>query len=294
MTGSTDGIGKAFAHELASRGFNVVVHGRNPSKMAATEAELRSAYPERDFRTLMADASRVPCLNCLEVRDKEDDDRHEDDSSTAVDFASLASFLSDIHLTVLISNVGGGGKPAFLTRENRTPKAITSTVSTDALFPLHLLSHLIPSLCRNSPSLIINVGSLSDNGFPLQSVYAPAKVFVVSLAGCVAREMRFEGRSDVEVMATRVGRVTGVSDYKEKPTLFEPDTGTFVRAALARVGCGRAEVVPYWGHALQQVLALQLMPGWLRERIFQGVIRDLRDKEREQEREKIARERKYE
>jgi 17beta-estradiol 17-dehydrogenase / very-long-chain 3-oxoacyl-CoA reductase len=268
VTGATDGIGKAFAHELASRGFNVVAHGRNPSKLAATVDELRSAHPERQFRSLLADASRVPCVNCLEKDEK------------AVDFGSIATSLSNINLTVLVSNAGGGPHPVYRTLDDMPQRDITGNIALNALFPVHLLSHLIPALARNSPALVIIIGSLSDNGLPLQSTYGPSKKFLMSLAGVLARDIRLEGR-DVEVLGLRAGRVTDVSHYKARPSLMEPDAKTWVRAALGRVGCGRAEVVPYWGHAVQQSLGVEMMPAWVRERMFAGVMRGLRDEERE-------------
>jgi len=40
VTGATDGIGKALAFELASKGLNLVLVGRNPSKLEASSREL--------------------------------------------------------------------------------------------------------------------------------------------------------------------------------------------------------------------------------------------------------------
>jgi 17beta-estradiol 17-dehydrogenase / very-long-chain 3-oxoacyl-CoA reductase len=40
VTGCTDGIGKAFALELASRGFNLVLISRNIDKLNATSKEV--------------------------------------------------------------------------------------------------------------------------------------------------------------------------------------------------------------------------------------------------------------
>ncbi|NNC95362.1 MAG: SDR family oxidoreductase [Chitinophagales bacterium] len=42
ITGSSMGIGKAIAEELATRGVNLVLNGRDPEKLKITEAELRS------------------------------------------------------------------------------------------------------------------------------------------------------------------------------------------------------------------------------------------------------------
>ncbi|KAH8902959.1 short chain dehydrogenase [Coniochaeta sp. PMI_546] len=274
VTGATDGIGKAFAHELASRGFNIVVHGRNPTKLAAVESELRAAHPGRHFRTLRVDAGRVACVNCLEQKDS-------GLPSGAVDFDSIVESLSDIHLTVLVSNAGGAPYPVYRTLDEIPTADITANVSLNALFPLHLLSHLIPTLARSSPALVIAIGSLADNGLPFLSSYGPSKSFVMSLAGCVARDMRLEGR-DVEVIGMRTGRVTDVSHQKTEPSLLVPDARTFAHAALGRVGCGRPECVPYWGHALQQVLGVELMPAWIRERLFLKIMSGLREEEREQ------------
>ncbi|KAI3426742.1 Methyltransf_11 domain-containing protein [Psidium guajava] len=44
VTGPTDGIGKALAFELASKGLNLVLAGRNPSKLKATSSDLRERY----------------------------------------------------------------------------------------------------------------------------------------------------------------------------------------------------------------------------------------------------------
>ena len=42
ITGSTDGIGLATAKSLISQGHTVLVHGRNPDKIASVEQSLRA------------------------------------------------------------------------------------------------------------------------------------------------------------------------------------------------------------------------------------------------------------
>lgn len=44
ITGSTDGIGKAMSFELASQGLNLLLIGRNPTKLEATSKEIRDKY----------------------------------------------------------------------------------------------------------------------------------------------------------------------------------------------------------------------------------------------------------
>jgi 17beta-estradiol 17-dehydrogenase / very-long-chain 3-oxoacyl-CoA reductase len=52
VTGSTDGIGKAFAIELASRGFNIVLISRNIDKLNATAKEVQAKGKDSGFNDL--------------------------------------------------------------------------------------------------------------------------------------------------------------------------------------------------------------------------------------------------
>ncbi len=52
VTGSTDGIGKAFAMELASRGFNIVLISRNIDKLNATAKEVQAKGKASGFNDI--------------------------------------------------------------------------------------------------------------------------------------------------------------------------------------------------------------------------------------------------
>jgi NAD(P)-dependent dehydrogenase (short-subunit alcohol dehydrogenase family) len=69
VTGSTDGLGRAVVRELASRGADVVVHGRDPARTEAVAREIgAAAFHVADFarldevRRLAAEASGVDVL----------------------------------------------------------------------------------------------------------------------------------------------------------------------------------------------------------------------------------------
>lgn len=57
VTGASDGIGRALSAELGARGFNVVLHGRSEAKLSNVRKDLETAYPQREFRHITADAS---------------------------------------------------------------------------------------------------------------------------------------------------------------------------------------------------------------------------------------------
>jgi len=55
ITGSTDGIGKAIALELASRGFNIALVSRNADKLNNTAKEIKDKYKGVQTRQIAFD-----------------------------------------------------------------------------------------------------------------------------------------------------------------------------------------------------------------------------------------------
>lgn len=55
VTGSTDGIGKALAFELAARGLNILLIGRNATKLEDTSREIRRRHGGVSVRTAVID-----------------------------------------------------------------------------------------------------------------------------------------------------------------------------------------------------------------------------------------------
>lgn len=271
VTGATDGIGKQFSHELAGRGFNVVLHGRNPTKLAAVQDELVRKFPAREFRSLIADASNISCSNCQgqgRGRSTASPSRR-----TPVDFDALAASLDDINLTILINNAGGAPTPMYQFLHETSEATIVDSVNLNGVFPILLQAKLLPQLIRNGPSLVMNIGSFAENGLPLVTPYASSKAFVTLLSTTIPNELAIKGhRDDVEILNVRVGETTETSAITRPVGLFAPSASTMARAALQRVGCGRPLVVGYFPHAIQQA-AMNLMPRSLRNTGFQDVIR---------------------
>ena len=66
VTGATDGLGRAVAERLAGQGATVLVHGRDPVKLASTAHQLREAtgnghvFPDISFldEVLLQDVQR--------------------------------------------------------------------------------------------------------------------------------------------------------------------------------------------------------------------------------------------
>jgi 17beta-estradiol 17-dehydrogenase / very-long-chain 3-oxoacyl-CoA reductase len=46
ITGSSDGLGKGYAMDLASRGFNIVIVARSPQKMQKVADEIKKEHKD--------------------------------------------------------------------------------------------------------------------------------------------------------------------------------------------------------------------------------------------------------
>lgn len=296
VTGASDGIGKQFCHQLAARGFNVVLHGRNPSKLARVRDELADAFPRRRFRSLIADGSAIACNSCrpatpsppstspstspsvgnpsIDSTHHQHHQQQHQQQPALVDFDAVAASLADINLTVLVNNAGGGVvNPVYQFLQHCPESRLVGNINLNAVFPLLMQARLLPQLLRNAPSLVLNVGSLSDNGLPMLASYASSKKFGDTASLIISRELALQGRhADLEVLSVRVGEVTATSYNSNPVSLFGPRAATMAAAALARVGCGRPTIVGYFPHALQQA-AMDLAPSWAREKSFLDVIR---------------------
>jgi short-subunit dehydrogenase len=247
VTGATDGIGFGFCQELCSRGFNVILHGRNREKLVQRATELNTAFPERKTGIVVLDA--------VGMNDGVDD---------------IAEQVRDIignegqgqgRLSVLVNNVGGEKRPS-VTLGTLKYADVDATIDKNARFMAQITRVLLPLLSegQDRSGLILNVSSLSQYGLPYICIYSATKGFVDSFTKALEAECSAE-RCGVEVMGLRVGEVKSAG-YDVESTLFVPLARTLAKAALDRVGCGKVIVWAYFWHWLQG-LSFEVMPRWV-------------------------------
>jgi len=257
ITGASDGIGKGYALELARHNFNLILHGRNQCKLSAVQESILEQYPKTQIRFLILDSisSSSECIR-----------------------EAVQKTLGDVHLTVLVNNVGTGTTPCghvFSNFEDEEPRNIEAMINTNARFPALLTHAVLPSLLSHSkPALILTMGSISDAGSPYLSAYSASKAFDTTFSRALRREMKAEGR-DVEVLAIMTAMVTDTSTSKERASWTCPDAGDYARSALGRVGCGREVVEGCWMHWFVIRFTRMIPEEW-----FTGMLTDSVRKER--------------
>jgi 17beta-estradiol 17-dehydrogenase / very-long-chain 3-oxoacyl-CoA reductase len=228
VTGSTDGIGKAVAMELAGRGFNIVLHGRNNEKLEAVKSLIQTAHAGREVVSIVHDAG----------------------ANGRLDISAIKA----LPISVLVNNVGGGEVKSLA---DSSGADIDRTITLNSLFPTHLTCDLLPQLSR--PALILNVSSyVGVFPPPYLAAYAGAKAFVTAFSHSLAREAE-----SIEAIALITGSVHSAGN-KKRVTFLRPDSATYAKRILSIVGCGRLSVFPYWPHAVQ-AYAFSLMPRWMLE-----------------------------
>lgn len=140
ITGSTDGIGKLVALELARRGMEVLVHGRDARKTDAAVNEIREATGAPVVEGFVADFSALD------------------------DVRRLAAEVSGRHdrLDILINNAGAG-----FADDGRSAEGIEMRFAVNYLAPFLLTRLLLPLLKKAAPSRIVNVSSAGQQPLDL-------------------------------------------------------------------------------------------------------------------------------
>ncbi len=134
ITGSTDGIGKQTALELAQQGHKVIIHGRNLKKCKQTAAEIDTIVPGADLDCVAADFSELK-----QVREMVKD--------VTQRFPEL---------NVLINNAG-----IFSPTYQLSQDGIEINWAVNYLALVVLTEGLLSVLKKNAPARIINVSSVA-------------------------------------------------------------------------------------------------------------------------------------
>ncbi len=137
VTGSTDGIGKQTAMELAEKGHQVIIHGRDIQKSDAACREIIKKSGNQQIRFVTADLTRFTEINQL----------IQEATST---FGKL---------DVLINNAG-----VFENEKVVLPNGFERTFMVNHLAPFALTLGLLDLLKKSSAGRIVNVSSMAQSG----------------------------------------------------------------------------------------------------------------------------------
>lgn len=177
VAGGSEGLGGAFAAELARRGLNLVLVARRPETLADTAARLRAAWPV-EIVTAAADLA----------------------SPGAVD--QVADATADLPIGLVVVNAAHAPTGPFLGARDTD---ITAAVHLNCGAATMLAHRFLPAMVERGRGGMIFMSSLAGlQGVPNLAVYSASKAFLISLAEALWAETRATG---VDVLACCAGAV---------------------------------------------------------------------------------------
>ena len=210
ITGSTDGVGRYVAAQLAAAGVKVLIHGRDKTRAQSLAEEIKRA------------GHAVPMF-------------YQADLSSLAGARQLANAVLADHkrLDVFISNAGIGS-------QNQGPQRQTSADGYELRFAVNYLSGfllanlLLPLLKASAPSRIVNVASLGQHPIDFDDVmitrnysgsraYAQSKLAQIMFTIDLADELKGSGvtvnslhpATYMNTTMVRAGGITPVSTVEQ-------------------------------------------------------------------------------
>jgi short-subunit dehydrogenase len=161
VTGSTSGIGKIYAEELAKLGCNLICVSNEETALIDCKQKWESLY-----------GIKVTNYN-LDLRDC--------DRTIA-----LSESLPADHISILINNAGFGLKGTF---ETNPAKIYADIIKVNSIAPVVLARAILPSMQKKNSGLCIHISSINSLlPIPKNQVYTATKAFLTSYSLAMSRE----------------------------------------------------------------------------------------------------------
>lgn len=239
VTGSTDGIGKAYAMELAKRGINIVLISRTQKKLDDVAVEITSRHLV-ETKTIAADFSKGK-----EVYDK------------------IRKELDDIPIGILVNNVGKNYKyPMYLGEVEEEELWDIMNINIGATTMMTRI--VLPKMVERNKGAIVNISSGSElQPLPLMTLYAASKAFIKSFSDALRFEYKTNNITVQHLSPMFVNTKMNDFSHRVRETkLFVPDAVTYASYAVNTLGVLN-QSTGYWAHGIQAFFTV-IPPVWAR------------------------------
>jgi len=231
VTGASSGIGRAIALELAARGSDLLLIGRDAEKLEAVRDEC-------------AELGALTGIYAIDLANRE-----------AVDLPAREFGNVDI----LVNNAGFGIKGDFAATSLDDELRM---LEVQLAATLNLTKAALPGMLARGQGRILNIASVySYAPVPKQSVYSACKAFLLSFSSALREEVKDKGITVTVVLPgitrTEFRTRAGIADKKDSGMTAAAVAKIAVEAALT----GRHIVIPGTQNRLFVFLARHLPPG---------------------------------
>lgn len=244
VTGATDGIGKAYAYELAACGMNLILVSRTQAKLDEVKREItewvsskRQNRSNIDIVTFAIDLTNVT-----------------DDI-----LASFEKSIADKDIGILVNNAGMSlDHPDYL--ETTSPSFNRDLIHINVYAPTVLTRAVLPGMKSRQRGVIVNLGSANGilPAVPLLSTYAGSKAYINQFSRSMDEELK---EFNIRVHDQCPFFVTTKISKIRKPRLDAPTPKVWARAAVRQIGY-ETDRTPYWSHGLMLLALRSICPEW--------------------------------
>ncbi|PON91411.1 Short-chain dehydrogenase/reductase [Trema orientale] len=234
VTGPTDGIGKGFAFQLARKGLNLVLVGRNPDKLKEVSDSIQAKFGKTQIKTVVVDFSGDLDDGVQRIREA----------------------IEGLDVGVLINNIGISYPYARFFHE-LDEELLKNLIKVNVEGTTKVTQAVLPGMLQRKRGAIVNIGSGAAIVIPcdpLYAVYAATKAYIDQFSRCLYVEYKNSG-IDVQCqvplyVATKMASI-------RRSSFFVPSTDGYAQAAMRWIGY-EPRCTPYWPHSLLWGLALSL------------------------------------
>ncbi|XP_048452547.1 inactive hydroxysteroid dehydrogenase-like protein 1 [Rhincodon typus] len=238
VTGGTDGIGKAYAEELACQGINLILISHDRSKLEATATAISDTF---NVETIIIEADFT--------RGREI-------------YQPIQEALKDKEIGILVNgvNVPFEHPQSFL---NMSEDKLWDLINVNIAATNMMIHILLPGMIERKKGAIVNISSGSScKPTPQMAMYSSTKMYLDHFSRalhfeCAPKGIFVQSLLPFHVKTNTVMRTDGFSIN----SWLAPSANVYAHHAVSTLGVSH-RTSGYWMHSIQFLFA-QYMPEWL-------------------------------
>lgn len=241
VTGATDGIGKGIARELAKRGLDLILIGRNAEKLEKVSQELLNEFPI-EIKCIIYDYTYTDIVSST--------------FQTSSVYAVISEAIRRFEIGILVNNVGMG--TAFLgeflnpvARGSNAEEFCRDVINCNVTSTAKMTQLILTGMVKRRKGLVINLASglALTKTAAYSALYSATKKFDDTFSLGLFYEYEKQGIIVQSVCPGLVATNMTSNVRSGRGSIYHPHYNTFASHLLETIGKGK-RTAGYWFHDL--------------------------------------------